>query len=159
MLKMKSVDRRKAAEQYFTAGYNCTQSILMTFRDLLPEGSDILLRAGSPLGGGMGRLREVCGSVTGMFLILGALVGYDTPETGERKTELYRQVQELADRFEKRYGSIVCRDLLGLNAGHDSPIPEARTEAYYQKRPCKEIIGTAAEILSEYLCENETEQD
>lgn len=159
MPEMKSLDRRKAAEQYFTEGYNCTQSILMTFRDLLPEGSDILLRAGSPLGGGMGRLREVCGSVTGMFLILGALTGYDTPETGERKIELYSRVQELADRFEKRYGSIVCRDLLGLAAGHDSPVPETRTKAYYQKRPCKEIIGTAAEILSEYLSENMAAQD
>ncbi len=102
----------------------------------------------------MGRLREVCGSVSGMFMVAGLLYGYDGPETGAPKAELYARIQELASRFEAKNGSIVCREILGLGVGHDSPAPEARTPEYYRKRPCPEIIGDAAEILDEYIRDN-----
>ncbi len=146
-------ERKEKAMSLFLEGYNCTQSLVLAFEDLIGMERNQLARIASPLGGGMGRLREVCGSVSGMFLVLGFLYGYDKPGDLEVKKELYERVQELARRFEERNGSIVCRELLGLSVKRESPIPEARTEEYYKKRPCKELIGMAAEILDEYIRE------
>ena len=146
--------RREEAMANFNKGYNCSQSVVLAFADLLPIDRSQLLRLASSFGGGMGRLREVCGSVSGMFMIAGLLYGYDGPETGQVKADHYAIVQELARRFEEKHGSIVCRELLGLSVRHDSPVPEARTAEYYQKRPCAEIIGDAAEILEEFIKEN-----
>ena len=102
----------------------------------------------------MGRLREVCGSVSGMFMVVGLLYGYDGPETGQVKADHYARIQELAHKFEEEHGSIICREMLGLSVKHDVPTPEARTDEYYKKRPCAEIIGDAAELLEEYLVQN-----
>lgn len=148
--------RREMAMANFKKGYNCAQSVVLAFQDLLPAEEAMLSKMASSFGAGMGRLREVCGSVSGMFMVAGLLYGYDGPETGEKKAEHYARIQELAHRFEEKHGSIVCRELLGLNVKHDDPHPEERTEEYYRKRPCEEIIGDAAEIL-EKLIEEETE--
>lgn len=144
--------RKERAMQNFLMGYNCTQSILLAFEDILPEeGREEIICMSSAFGGGMGRLREVCGSVSGMFLIAGLLYGYSGPETGERKTELYRKIQQLAHQFEEQNGSIVCRELLGLSVKEQEPVPEPRTKEYYKKRPCKELIGMSAEILDNFI--------
>ena len=138
-------------------GYNCTQSIAMAFIDLIDENEvdhEAFLRMSSSFGGGMGRLREVCGSVSGMFMVAGYLYGYSGPETGKPKADHYAIIQELAHRFEEKNGSIVCRELLGLSVKEEAPVPEARTAEYYKKRPCKELIGMAAEILDEYISEH-----
>lgn len=148
------MSRREAAMANFLKGYNCSQSIILAFEDMLPVDKELLSKLSSSFGGGMGRLREVCGSVSGMFMIVGLLYGYDGPETGEVKAEHYKRIQELAAKFEEKHGSIVCREMLGLTVRHDVPVPEARTEAYYKKRPCAEIIGDAAEILDEYIKEH-----
>ncbi len=145
--------RREAAMDNFMKGYNCSQSIVLAFADMLPVDEAVLSRLSSSFGGGMGRLREVCGSVSGMFMVAGLLYGYEGPETGGTKAEHYARIQELAGRFTQKHGSIVCRDLLGLSNRHDAPVPEARTAEYYKKRPCKEIIGDAAEILEQYIKE------
>ena len=146
--------RREMAMANFKKGYNCSQSIVLAFADMIPIDEKQLLKMASSFGGGMGRLREVCGSVTGMFMVAGFLYGYDGPETGQVKADHYARIQELAHRFEEKHGSIVCREMLGLSVRHDVPVPEARTEEYYKKRPCAEIIGDAAEILEEYIKEN-----
>ena len=145
--------RREMAVANFMKGYNCSQSVVLAFADMLPVKESDLLKMASSFGGGMGRLREVCGSVSGMFIVIGLLYGYDGPETGPVKAEHYKRVQELAHRFEEKHGSIVCRELLGLNVKREAPTPEARTKEYYKKRPCPEIIGDAAEILEEYIKE------
>lgn len=145
--------RREMAMANFMKGYNCSQSVVLAFADMLPVKESDLLKMASSFGGGMGRLREVCGSVSGMFIVIGLLYGYDGPETGQVKAEHYKRVQELARRFEEKHGSIVCRELLGLNVKREAPTPEARTKEYYKKRPCPEIIGDAAEILEEYIKE------
>lgn len=145
--------RREMAMANFMKGYNCSQSVVLAFADMLPVKESDLLKMASSFGGGMGRLREVCGSVSGMFIVIGLLYGYDGPETGPVKAEHYKRVQELARRFEEKHGSIVCRELLGLNVKREAPTPEARTKEYYKKRPCPEIIGDAAEILEEYIKE------
>lgn len=136
----------------FTDGYNCAQSVVLAYSDLLGLEEATLSRLSCSFGGGMGRLREVCGSVSGMFLAAGLLYGYDGPETGKVKAEHYARIQELAHAFEERNGSIVCRELLGLKVKHDESTPSARTADYYRKRPCKELIGMSAEILEEYIC-------
>jgi len=146
--------RREKAMANFKKGYNCSQSIILAYQDMIPIDKSILSKMASSFGGGMGRLREVCGSVSGMFLIAGILYGYDEPETGQVKAEHYARIQELARRFEEKHGSIICREMLGLNVKHDVPVPEARTSEYYKKRPCAEIIGDAAEILEQYIKEN-----
>lgn len=149
---MSDLNRRLKAMEYFGEGYNCAQSVVLAFADLLPvEEQKTIIKMSSSFGGGMGRLREVCGAVSGMFLVMGALYGYDGPETGAPKAEHYARIQELAKRFEGQNGSIVCRELLGLKEKRQEPTPEARTEAYYKKRPCKELVGCAAEILEKYL--------
>ncbi|ADL35745.1 hypothetical protein bpr_III056 [Butyrivibrio proteoclasticus B316] len=146
--------RRELAMANFMEGYNCSQSIVLAFSDMLQLDKETLLKLASSFGGGMGRLREVCGSVSGMFMVIGLLYGYDGPETGQIKADHYARVQELAHKFEEKHGSIVCRELLGLSVRHDVPVPEARTVQYYQKRPCPEIIGDAAEILEQYINDN-----
>ncbi len=150
------VDRKQRAMDNFMQGYNCTQSVLLAFEDMLPEKSrEEIICMASAFGGGMGRLREVCGSVSGMFLVAGLLYGYSGPETGEKKAELYQKIQQLAHRFEEKNGTIVCRELLGLSVKEEPPLPEARTDEYYKKRPCRELIGMAAKILQEFIAENE----
>lgn len=150
--------RRERAVSAFMQGYNCAQSIVLAFADLLPVDESALSRLSSSFGGGMGRLREVCGAVSGMFMVAGLLYGYDGPEVGQVKAEHYAKIQELAHRFEEKHGSIVCRELLGLAVRRDVPVPEARTAEYYKKRPCPEMIGEAAEILEQFINENPLER-
>ena len=145
--------RREAAMANFMKGYNCSQSVVLAFADMIDIDDATLSKLSSSFGGGMGRLREVCGSVSGMFMVAGLLYGYDGPETGQVKADHYARIQELAKRFEEKHGSIVCRELLGLSVRHDIPVPEARTSEYYKKRPCPEIIGDAAEILEQFINE------
>ena len=145
--------RREAAMANFLKGYNCSQSVALAFADMIDIDEATLSKLSSSFGGGMGRLREVCGSVSGMFMVAGLLYGYDGPETGQLKADHYARIQELARRFEEKHGSIVCRELLGLSVRHDVPVPEARTSEYYKKRPCPEIIGDAAEVLEQFINE------
>ena len=141
--------RREAAMANFMKGYNCSQSIVLAFSDMLDIDEKTLSKMASSFGGGMGRLREVCGSVCGMFMVAGLLYGYDGPETGQVKADHYARIQELARRFEEKHGSIVCRELLGLSVRRDVPVPEARTAEYYKKRPCPELAWRAAQILDQ----------
>ena len=147
--------RREMAIDNFRKGYNCSQSIVLAFQDMLPIDREPAMKMASSFGGGMGRLREVCGSVSGIFMIAGLLYGYDGPETGQVKAEHYAVIQELARRFEEKHGTIICREMLGLSVRHDSPVPEARTKEYYKRRPCTEIIGDAAEILEQLIQEKQ----
>ena len=146
--------RRERATELFLEGYNCTQAVFLAFEDL--HGMDRWAAAAlsSSFGGGMGRLREVCGTVSGMFLVAGALYGYDDPKAVQEKAEHYARIQELAAEFEKQNGSIICRELLGLNVKKESPVPEARTAEYYKKRPCPQLAGCAAEIMERYIREH-----
>ena len=150
--------RKEKAMAYFRQGYNCAQAVVLAFADLTDMDEATLSRMSCSFGGGMGRLREVCGTVTGMFLVTGLLRGYDGAETGEVKAAHYARIQALAKEFEKQNGSIVCRELLALRQKHrDDPTPEARTEAYYAGRPCVELVGSAAEILENYLLSDRSE--
>lgn len=139
------------AKSLFLEGYNCTQAVVLAFSDFTGLDENLSKKIASPFGGGMGRLREVCGAVSGMFIVLGALEGYSDSDNIEEKTRLYKTVQMLASKFEKENGSIICRELLGLNKGHDSFVPSERTKEYYDKRPCPDTVASAATILADYL--------
>ena len=147
-------DRAGAARSAFRNGANCSQAVTLAFVDVLEEAGitpDLAERLSSPFGGGMGRMREVCGAVSGMLMVLGATEGYARSEGDEAKGELYVQVQELAAAFREEHGSIICRELLGLPDGPSSPSPTPRTSDFYASRPCMELCASAARILSEYL--------
>lgn len=156
MIDLENSPRGRAAMENFLAGYNCTQAVTLAFADLFEMDERTLLRMSSSFGGGMGRLREVCGTVSGMFLVAGLLYGYDDPKAFDEKAEHYGRIQELAGRFKACQGSIVCRELLGLS-GADSPVPERRTQEYYKKRPCGQLAGLAAAILEQFIEENPIE--
>ena len=149
------MDREKRAEELFLEGYNCAQSVFLAFEDLYDIDHDTALKLSSSFGAGMGRLREVCGTVSGMFLVAGVLYGYDKPDAQLEKTEHYKRIQELASHFREENGSIICRELLGLKQGWDEPVPELRTAEYYKKRPCVKMVGDAARILEAYIQSNE----
>ncbi len=124
----------------------------MAFAEELGLSLDLAARLSSSFGGGMGRLREVCGAVSGMFMVAGLFAGYDDPKAHAEKTIHYKRIQDLAAFFREQNGSIVCRELLGLNqTGASNHVPEQRTDAYYKNRPCKELVGDAAKIAAEYL--------
>lgn len=145
--------RREKAENLFLEGYNCAQAVAIAFEDVLEMDRETLARLSSSFGGGMGRLREVCGGVSGMFMVAGLLYGYDDPKAKEEKADHYARIQKLAADFSAENGSIVCRELLGLKEKKQEPTPEERTEAYYKKRPCKELVGMAADIMDAYVKE------
>lgn len=150
--------RGTRAKELFLEGYNCAQAVVLAYEDFFDESPEILAQMVSAFGGGMGRLREVCGSVSGMFFVLSKVYGYAEPKDTKGKTDLYARVQELAERFKERNDSIVCRELLGLQEKTSAPVPEERTPDYYKKRPCPDIIGDAADILEQYLKEQGIEK-
>jgi C_GCAxxG_C_C family probable redox protein len=135
----------------FKTGYNCAQAVLCAFEDEIGIDRKTLAKIGSSLGGGMGRLREVCGAVSGMFVAAGLIYGYSDPDDNGAKAEHYRLIQELARKFKDENRFIVCRELLALEDNKESYVPQERTEQYYKKRPCAELVGCAAKILEEYI--------
>ena len=128
------MNKADKAESLFRTGYNCSQSVYAAFAEA-----------------GFGKLREVCGAVTGMVMVIGDLYGYDDPKDAAGKKKLYALVQKLCGAFEESEGSLICRELLGLEKGEDLEEPAVRTEEYYQSRPCVKACRRAAEILEEYM--------
>jgi len=145
------MDRSELAVNNFLNGYNCSQAIVLAFKDLVNIDEEELLKISSSFGGGISRLREVCGVVSGMSMILGLLYGFSDTTDFDQKANQYIRVQELALKFEEEYKSIVCRDLLNKTNKHDNPIPEVRTKDYYMSRPCIKYIAYGAKILDEYI--------
>ena len=144
------------AKQNFLNGYNCSQAVLLAFCEDFGLEKETALKISEPFGGGMGRMREVCGTVTGMFMVLGLAMGNSDAKDGSTKKNVYKSVQELAEKFKQDNGSIICRELLGIQkANKESYVPSERTNEYYKKRPCPELCKYAADILEEYLKEED----
>lgn len=145
------------AAELFCSGCNCAQAVFAAFCDVTGLEKGTALRLASSFGGGMGRMRETCGAVTGMFMVLGMIYGGDEKSSQEEKGAHYARVQELAAAFREAYGTIKCSELLqGLNKD-TSPMPEARTPEYYKARPCVRFVITAAKLLDDYLEKNPKE--
>jgi C_GCAxxG_C_C family probable redox protein len=150
-MKVNPQERAEQAREYFTSGYNCAQSVFLAYRDI--TGIDEVLAAtiSAPFGGGMGRLREVCGAVSGMTMVAGFIAPNSQPNDNENKKNCYATVQALAEEFRAENGSIVCRELLGLAQQKDDPTPSPRTGEYYKRRPCAEYVAIAARIVGEKI--------
>ena len=137
------------AVDLFVQGYNCAQAVAAAFGDLTGLDEKTAAKMASCFGGGMGRMREVCGAVSGMLLVAGILYGYDDPKATKEKRDLYAQVQAMAGQFRQELGSIVCRDLLKNPPSDPNPTP--RTEQFYKERPCARMVATAARIMDEFI--------
>ena len=146
--------KREKAMALFKEGYNCSQAVLGAFAQELGMDTETAMCLSSSFGGGMGRMREVCGAVSGMFMAAGIAYGYSDPKDNAAKQAHYKRIQELAERFKERNRYIVCRQLLGLEGQDNSYVPSERTAEYYKKRPCVELVGDAAEILEKYMRES-----
>lgn len=145
---------KEKAQELFKAGYNCSQAILGAFCEEYGMDFETAMKMSVSFGGGMGRMREVCGTVSGMFMVLG--LAYWKKDSD--KSSHYKRVQKLAEEFKKKNGSIICKELLKGIESSSSPVASERTEQYYKKRPCVELVGDAADILDEYFAKNPVEQ-
>ena len=149
------MDHGLKAAELFLGGYNCAQSVAVAFCDVTGLDEKKTARMVSAFGGGMGRLREVCGAVSGMFFVLSCLYGYDTAGDDVSKMRLYTEVQELAGKFRESCGSIVCREIL-KNPPTD-PKPSPRTAEYYKTRPCARMVLVAGQLMDEFIAEHPLE--
>lgn len=142
------MSKGEIAEKYFYDGCNCSQAVACAFAEEMDMNIDTVKRLTVGFGGGMGRLREVCGTVSGAAFVLSALYG------NRNKNDIYKMIQDVAGKFEAENGSVVCRQLLGLdNHAERSPVAEPRTNKYYKKRPCSQLVHQMADILEKYLVE------
>lgn len=144
-------ERALRAKEYFNNGYNCAQSVALAYADITTLDEKMVATITASFGGGLGRLREVCGAVSGMAFVASFISPCPMADNAEAKKANYALVQEFAEQFRQKNGNIVCRSLLGLDRPKDEPTPSARTAEYYKKRPCAEYVYDAALIVGEYL--------
>ncbi|MGN1095592.1 MAG: C-GCAxxG-C-C family protein [Eubacteriales bacterium] len=141
------MNRKEKALEYFRKGYNCAQAVFASFCDVTGYSEEDALRLASSFGGGMGRMREVCGTCSAMFMIAGILRGYSDANDTKAKKEHYELIQSLAGKFKEKHGTIICRELLSSLHPDEKPTPSERTESYYKERPCAVFVADAVEIL------------
>lgn len=159
MINIELEERVEKAKRLFKEeGYNCCQAVVLAYNDLFGIDDDTAAALSSGFGGGMGRMREVCGSVSGMVMLAGLLTPASDPSVKVDRTRNYALVQEMAEEFRNINGSIVCKELLGLvpigsngAVAKESPEPSDRTPEYYKKRPCEELVGISARIVGEKI--------
>ena len=145
-------ERIEKAVELFKSGYNCSQSVVAAFADLYGFTQEQALKMSASFGGGIGRMREICGAACGLFLLAGLETGATQASDREGKAANYALVQKLAAEFKRRNGSMICHELLGLKK--TEPIvatPEERTAQNYKKRPCVKMVEEAARIWVEYI--------
>ncbi len=148
------MDHVLEAGKLFIEGYNCAQAVFGAFCDETGMNFEDAMKLSSSFGGGIGRMREVCGACSGMFMVAGIILGYTDPEDDNIKAEHYARVQELANKFKERFDTINCGELLKNITYDKSAIPTKRDEEFYKKRPCLKFVEAAAEIIEEMLEEN-----
>lgn len=146
------MDHSIKAGELFLGGCNCAQAVFLAFSDVTGIDQKVAAKLSSPFGGGMGRMREVCGAVSGMLMVLGTLYGYDEQDGDAKKRQLYKDVQALAGKFREECGSIICREILKNPPSDPNPTP--RTAEFYAQRPCARMVMTAAKLLDEFITEH-----
>lgn len=148
------MDYGARAKALFESGYNCCQAVFLACTEDLELDTETKAKLASSFGGGIGGMRQVCGTVSGMFLALGLRYGYSDPKDKAGKAAQYEVIRALADEFKQENGSIICRELLGLDENFKPKPPEDRTDSYYKKRPCGKLCKCAADILGRYMDEH-----
>ena len=146
------MDHSIYAAELFLKGYNCAQAVAVAFCDVTGLDETMTAKIVSSFGGGLGRLREVCGAVSGMAAVAGVLYGYEDPQDDAAKAAHYNLVQSLAEKFREQAGSIICREILKNPPSDPNPTP--RTEEFYKQRPCARLVVLAAQILDEYIADH-----
>jgi len=136
---------------FFEQGYNCSQAVFMAFADKYGIDTETAAKLATSFGGGMGRLREVCGAVSGMFLVLGMEYPFTDTVDKAAKNRNYKAVQQVANQFKSEMGSYICADLLNIKHAPQSPVSAERNEAYYKLRPCTRCVAKAAEIVGKEI--------
>ena len=144
-------EKQRTAQTYFRSGYSCAQSVLMTFHEACGLSEQAAARVASSFGGGIGGMREVCGTVSAMALVLGYVAGYDAPDDLDAKKAHYAQVRALVGGFTDRHGTLVCRELLKKAGAQPKPDPSPRTEQYYKVRPCETYVLDAVALLEDWF--------
>ena len=150
-MKQEEIEKRiEKAKTLFHQGFNCSQAVFAACADIYGiEDETLALRLAASFGGGIGRMRQTCGAACGMFMLAGLENGSAIEGDAEGKKNNYTLVQDLAAKFKDENGSLICSELLGIAPKPQEPTPEARTEAYYQKRPCVEMVASAVRIFLE----------
>lgn len=146
------MDHGMKAAELFMQGYNCAQAVALAFCDVTGLEEKALARQMASFGAGLGGLREICGALSGMELVVGHLYGYEVPGNDQEKKAHYQRVQQLASDFREQVGNILCREI--LNNPPTDPNPSPRTAEYYAARPCARVVRLAGEILDAYIGEN-----
>lgn len=142
------------AVENFMQGYGCCQSVVAAFADLYGMTDDMAKRVGAGFGGGVGRMRMMCGAVSGIVVLVGLDCGQTEGSDREGKSACYKVVQELLAKSKAQNGSLICAEILGINGNEkaaSSYVASARTAEYYKKRPCAAKVECAARIFAEYL--------
>lgn len=156
MIEIDVEERRNRAVAYFLEGYNCAQSVFITYHDFVGIDIELAKKISAPLGAGMGRMREVCGACSSMFLIAGVKYPSVTPNNDEAKTKIYETVQHLANQFKQQFGTIICAELLDIERVPQAPKPSDRNAKYYAERPCARFVAEAAEIIGREIMSKST---
>lgn len=151
------MNRVEKAAELFLEGFNCSQSVFTAFCDRFGMDEETAKRVSAGLGGGVGRMREVCGAVSGAAMVIGSIASATDGDDKESKAKNYELVREFAERFKERHGgTVICREMLKLNIPmENTAMPENRTAEYYKSRPCLKAVEDAADILTQIIKEYE----
>ena len=153
------MEHKVIAEELFCQGCNCAQSVFVAYCDQMNIDRETAMKISSSFGGGMGKLREVCGAVTGAFAVAGALWGYSDVEDSKAKSQHYALIRHIAEEFKAEHGTYICNYLLKGIENVNSKDPHPRTEEYYKVRPCVKFVSTAAEIVDKIIAEKQKESE
>ena len=154
-------ERVNKAVGLFKEGYNCSQSVVGAWSDYYDMDEQLLIKLATSFGAGIGRMRETCGAACGMFILAGLETGCTDPTNPSGKSNNYKVIQDLAAKFKECNGSINCGELLGLREIKEdkiSHIPQERTPEYYKKRPCVEMVASAARIYGKFIASKQNEK-
>lgn len=146
--------RADKAVEYFSAGCNCAQAVFLAFGDIMKLDDKTALKLSSSFGGGFGRMREVCGAVSGMCMVLGMLYGYDDIKSQDVKKAHYARIQQCMKEFKEQNGTYICGELIGEEGKDTGVNPSERTKDFYKRRPCSELVRIAAQITEKYIQQN-----
>ena len=158
-MEISKEDRIQRAVELFMQGYGCCQSVVCAFSDLYGLDEEMALRVSAGFGGGVGRMRMMCGTCSALVILAGLEKGQTRGEDREGKAACYQLVRELLETFRQRNGSIICAELLqmnGVKAETNTSQPDERNAEYYRVRPCARKVESAARVFAEYLASSET---
>ena len=144
-------DRVVQAVRNFESGYNCAQSVFLAYSDVIGLDFELAKNMSVSFGAGVGRMREICGTVSAMAMLAGFIYPVSDPNDLDARTINYAMIQKMADIFKNENQTIICRELLPETETDTNPTPSVRDEEYYKRRPCSKYIADSARIAGKML--------